>query len=116
MFNFTLDFKLGFKPLYQFVFFFTVMQNFAFAQGLDPTKPLSGSPQASKMIKKNQRLQLETVIHNANADIVIINGIKLTLNEYINEYQLVAINEKSVVLRSPLKQLELSIFTPVIMK
>jgi len=87
-------------------------------KGLDPTKPLFGSKQAS-IVKIGNKLILEGIFHGShggNTHTAIINGKALKVNDTIGEYRLVAVNDDSVVLRSSEKRLKLSVFTTVTKK
>ena len=67
----------------------------------------------------NGNMVLEGIFHSGNVKqsaIVIINGQTLKINEYIGEYRLEIVNDTSVVLRSLEQQLELSIFSSVVIK
>ena len=88
------------------------------SKGLDPTKPLFGSKQ-SQMVKLGKSLVLEGVFHGSHGEkthVAVINGKALKVNDYIGEYRLVAVNDESVVLRSPQKRLKLSVFSSIVKK
>mgnify|MGYP000100189656 FL=1 len=84
--------------------------------GVDPTKPLSGSKQ-SKAVNLGKKLVLESIFHGSNGGSMrtaIINGKPLKVNDTIGEYTLVAVNDNNVVLRSSEKRVKLSIFADVV--
>ncbi|MBA6232106.1 MULTISPECIES: hypothetical protein [unclassified Colwellia] len=89
------------------------------AQDIDPTKPLSGSGFSSKTsaeAAKKAELILESIIHGFEVHTVVINGQVLKVGDFIHQYELVAVNNTSVVLRSAEKRLKLSVFSSVVVK
>ena len=89
------------------------------AQNNDPTKPLSASVFSS--ITKAQastkaELILESIIHGVEVHTAVINGQVLKVGDFIRQYELVAVNNTSVVLRSAEKRLKLSVFSSVVVK
>jgi MSHA biogenesis protein MshK len=89
------------------------------AQNNDPTKPLSVSGFTS--ITKAQaatkaELILESIVHGVEVHTAVINGQVLKVGDFIRQYELVAVNNTSVVLRSAEKRLKLSVFSSVVVK
>lgn len=81
-------------------------------RGLDPTKPLFGSKQAT-VVKVGNKLALESILRSGSSATAIINGKALKVNDNIGEYRLTKINNDSVVLSSPEKEVRLSLFASV---
>tara|TARA_B110000881_G_C18301826_1_gene377409 strand:- start:164 stop:538 length:375 start_codon:yes stop_codon:yes gene_type:complete len=82
------------------------------SQGLDPTKPLTGTPtylNDDKKIKVN--LVLEGIFHGKQVHTVVINGKSMSVNDSIGEYRLVTVNDESVILRSAEERLKLYVFS-----
>ena len=108
--------NLTFGPL----FFVLLLISFGTkAQDIDPTKPLSGTRFLSKIpaeAAKKAELVLESIIHGFEVHTVVINGQVLKVGDYIHQYELVAVNNTSVVLRSAEKRLKLSVFSSVVVK
>ncbi|MFT5298477.1 MAG: MSHA biogenesis protein MshK [Colwellia sp.] len=89
------------------------------AQNNDPTKPLSASGFSS--ISKAEastkaELILESIIHGFEVHTAVINGQVLKIGDFIRQYELIAVNNTSVVLRSAEKRLKLSVFSRVVVK
>jgi MSHA biogenesis protein MshK len=89
------------------------------AQSNDPTKPLSAGGFSS--ISKSEastkaELILESIIHGYEVHTAVINGQVLKVGDFIRQYELVAVNNTSVVLRSAEKRLKLSVFSRVVVK
>ncbi|GHE99095.1 hypothetical protein [Thalassotalea profundi] len=83
------------------------------AQEVDPTRPLSGSSTVAYHHVKST-MQLQSIVDNGEHSTVIINGKVLKVGDRIEQYQLKQINKKNVVLSSPDKHLELSLFSPIV--
>lgn len=83
----------------------------------DPTKPFSAGQlgSAAKVEKVNQ-MKLESIIHGNGVHTIIINGKLLKVGDYIGEFKLVAVNDKSVVLRSEDERKKLEIFSKLTVK
>jgi MSHA biogenesis protein MshK len=89
------------------------------ARNNDPTKPLSagGSSSISKAVATTKaELILESIIHGFEVHTAVINGQVLKVGDFIRQYELVAVNNTSVVLRSAEKRLKLSVFSNVVVK
>jgi hypothetical protein len=89
------------------------------AQDVDPTKPLSGvdfSPMSKVQTTLKAELILESIIHGVEVHTAVINGQVLRIGDFIRQYELVAVNNTSVVLRSAEKHLKLSVFSSVVVK
>ena len=81
----------------------------------DPTRPFGYSAPVS-VTPKGQQLVLESIIHGNGVHTVVINGKVLKALDHIGEYQLTAVNDQSVILRSKTKQLKLHIFKSDLVK
>jgi len=100
-------------------FIFMFMTFLVSAQNNDPTKPLSagGFSQVSKVEAATKaELILESIIHGFEVHTAVINGQVLKVGDFIRQYELVAVNNTSVVLRSAEKRLKLSVFSRVVVK
>jgi hypothetical protein len=89
------------------------------AQNNDPTKPLSagGFSKVSKVEAATKaELILESIIHGYEVHTAVINGQVLKVGDFIRQYELVAVYNTSVVLRSAEKRLKLSVFSRVVVK
>lgn len=75
----------------------------------DPTRPF-GHKATSIIAPGEKKLVLQSIIHGDGIHTAVINGKVLRTLDRIGEYQLTAINDQSVVLRSKSKQLKLHIF------
>ena len=92
-----------------------MLPDWVIAQEIDPTRPLFG---ASETVNKkvNQTIKLQSIVNNGQDLTVVINGKLLKVGDRIEQYQLEKINNNSVVLSSPEKRLELSLFSPIVAK
>lgn len=81
----------------------------------DPTSPFGYSGSTS-MMPESQKLVLESIIHGDGIHTVVINGKILNTLDHIGEYQLTAVNNESVILRSKTERLKLHIFKNNIVK
>lgn len=106
MFNFT--------ALFVFVCGFVLSINQVLAN-TDPTRPFGHSASAS-VLPEGKKLVLESIIHGDGVHTVVINGQILKPYDHIGEYQLTAVNDQSVVLRSKTQRLKLHVFKPNILK
>jgi hypothetical protein len=89
------------------------------AQDVDPTKPLSGASLSSTSkaeVTTKAALTLESIVHGFEVHTAVINGQVLKVGDFISQYELVAVNNTSVVLRSAEKRLKLSVFSSVVVK
>lgn len=84
-------------------------------RGIDPTRPLSGVTTAQSKVAKN-RLVLQSIVENEHSRKAIINGKILKVGDSIGQYELVAINARTVVLNSLQKEMELSLFSATVAK
>lgn len=75
----------------------------------DPTRPFNHSA-TSVVSPKGEKLVLESIIHGDGIHTVVINGQVLKTFDHIGEYQLTAVNDQSVILRSKTQRLKLNIF------
>lgn len=84
----------------------------------DPTKPFGtrGNSNVGGVTVENKKLILESIIHGDGVHTVVINGELLKVGQYIGEFKLVAVNDKSVVLRSEEERKKLFIFSELIVK
>lgn len=81
----------------------------------DPTRPF-GYSATSSVTPNGKKLVLESVIHGDGVHTVVINGKILKTFDHIGEYQLTAVNDQSVILRSKTQRLELYVFKSNVMK
>jgi len=81
----------------------------------DPTRPFGHSINSS-VTPKGKKLVLESIIHGDGLHTVVINGKILKPFDHIGEYQLTAVNDQSVILRSKTQRLKLTIFKPNVLK
>lgn len=81
----------------------------------DPTRPF-GYSATSSVTTNGKKLVLESIIHGDGVHTVVINGKILKTFDHIGEYQLTAVNDQSVVLRSKTQRLELYVFKNNMMK
>jgi MSHA biogenesis protein MshK len=59
---------------------------------------------------------LESIIHGDGIHTVVISGKVLKTLDYIGEYQLTAVNDQSVILRSKTERLKLNVFKGSVVK
>ena len=85
------------------------------AAEVDPTRPF-GHSVSSTATPGGKKMVLESIIHGDGIHTVVISGKVLKTFDYIGEYQLTAINDQSVILRSKTTRLKLTIFNPNIVK
>lgn len=81
----------------------------------DPTRPF-GYNATSSVTPNGEKLVLESIIHGDGVHTVVINGKILKTFDHIGEYQLTAVNDQSVILRSKTQRLELHVFKSNVMK
>jgi MSHA biogenesis protein MshK len=81
----------------------------------DPTRPF-GHSTTSSVTPESQKLVLESIIHGDDVHTVVINGKVLKTLDHIGEYQVTAVNDKSVILRSKTQRLKLHIFKRNVLK
>jgi len=81
----------------------------------DPTRPFGNSVRSS-VTPKGKKLVLESIIHGVGVHTVVINGKVLKTFDHIGEYQLIAVNDLSVILRSKTQRLKLHVFKNNIVK
>ena len=91
------------------------MANQASAAKVDPTRPF-GHSALSTITPGGQKMVLESIIHGNGIHTVVISGKVLKTFDYIGEYQLTAVNDQSVILRSETERLTLTIFKGNIVK
>ena len=77
----------------------------------DPTKPFSGGKTIFGQTVKSKPLVLQSIIHGHNTHTVIINDQLMKVGDTIGEYRLIAVNDKSVLLRSAEESKKLYIFS-----
>ena len=85
------------------------------AAQFDPTRPF-GKSTSSTGAPGGKAMVLESIIHGDGIHTVVISGKVLKTFDYIGEYQLTAVNDQSVILRSKSKRLKLTIFKSNIVK
>jgi hypothetical protein len=98
-----------------FLLIIVVITHSASAVKFDPTRPF-GHKVASSVTSDEKKMVLESIIHGDGINTVVISGRLLKKFDYIGEYQLTAINQKSVILRSAVESIRLTIFKPNIVK
>lgn len=81
----------------------------------DPTRPF-GHSAALSATPNGKKLVLESIIHGDGIHTVVINGKVLKTLDYIGEYQLTAVNDQSVILRSKTQSLKLHMFKSNVVK
>jgi MSHA biogenesis protein MshK len=81
----------------------------------DPTRPF-GHSVTSPVTPNSQKLVLESIIHGDGIHTVVINGKVLKTFDHIGEYQITAVNDQSVILRSKTQRLKLHVFKPNVLK
>jgi MSHA biogenesis protein MshK len=82
----------------------------------DPTKPFNAAFDVNNAEIEAEKLVLQTIIHGDGVHTVIINGKVMSVGESIGEYKLMAVNDKSVVLRSENESKKLHVFSQAIVK
>jgi len=93
----------------------TIVTTQVFATQSDPTRPF-GHSASSTVTPGGKKMVLESIIHGDGIHTVVISGKVLKTFDYIGEYQLTAVNDQSVILRSKTKRLKLTIFKNNIVK
>lgn len=93
-----------------------LMTSQASATDIDPTKPFGHSALSSSTTPEGQQMVLESIIHGDGIHTVVISGKVLKTFDYIGEYQLTAVNDQSVILRSKTERLKLPIFKSNVVK
>jgi len=106
-------FKLTITFLLLFIAMLMSYQTFAVQN--DPTRPFGHRAQ-SAVTPSGQKMVLESIIHGDGIHTVVISGKVLKTFDYIGEYQLTAVNDQSVILRSKTKRIKLTIFKNNIVK
>lgn len=81
----------------------------------DPTQPF-GYSKPSLVAPNGKKFVLESIIHGDGVHTAVINGIVLKTFDHIGEYQLTAVNDQSVILRSKTQRLKLHIFKQNVLK
>jgi MSHA biogenesis protein MshK len=82
---------------------------------IDPTRPFDHSA-ALSATPNGKKLVLESIVHGNGVHTVVINGKVLKTLDYIGEYQLTAVNDQSVILRSKTQRLKLQVFKSNVVK
>lgn len=98
-----------------FLFVVVLVPSQAFAAKIDPTRPFDHKA-SSTAIPGGKKMVLESIIHGDGIHTVVISGTVLKTFDYIGEYQLTAVNDQSVILRSKTQRLKLNIFKGNIVK
>jgi len=98
-----------------FVGIVILMTTQIFAAQFDPTRPF-GHSASTAATPGGKKLVLESIIHGDGIHTVVISGKVLKTFDYIGEYQLTAVNDQSVILRSKTKRLKLTVFKSSIVK
>jgi len=87
----------------------------AFAAKVDPTRPF-GHKASSTAVPGGKKMVLESIVHGDGIHTVVISGRVMKTFDYIGEYQLTAVNDQSVILRSKTQRIKLNIFKSNIVK
>ena len=82
----------------------------------DPTQPFGRGATGSAPVEKINQMKLQSIIHGNSVHTVIINGKLLKVGDYIGDFKLVAVNDKSVVLRSEDERKKLHMFSELTAK
>lgn len=82
----------------------------------DPTKPFGVVSSSYGEVTKVKTMTLDSIIHGAGVHTAIINGKLVKVGDYIGEFKLVAVNDKSVLLRSEEESKKLFIFSELVAK
>lgn len=85
------------------------------AADIDPTKPF-GQGSSQSLVKDENKLVLESIIHGEGIHTAVVNGKVLRVNQSIGQYRLVAVNDDSVVLRSETERLKLYVNKASVLK
>lgn len=104
-----------FTNILLFLFVVVSVPSQAFAAKIDPTRPF-GHKASSTAIPGGKKMVLESIIHGDGIHTVVISGKVLKTFDYIGEYQLTAVNDQSVILRSKTQRLKLNVFKGNIVK
>lgn len=99
----------------QLFFLGVLISNQAYAAQNDPTRPF-GHNASSMATPDGKKMVLESIIYGDGIHTVVISGKILKMFDYIGEYQLTAVNDQSVVLRSKKQRLKLTIFKGNVVK
>lgn len=97
------------------LFFLGGIVNQACAAQNDPTRPF-GHSATSMAAPDGKKMVLEAIISGDDIHTVIISGKILKVFDYIGEYQLTAVNDQSVILRSKKQRLKLTMFKGNVVK
>jgi hypothetical protein len=85
----------------------------ASGQQLDPTRPF-GAVVSVNSEEKKPALVLQSIIQRNQSQKAVINGQVLIVGDKFQDFELVAIHSKGVVLHSSQGRMELSLFSGVI--
>lgn len=91
------------------------MTSQASAEKVDPTRPFGHNP-SSAVVLGEKEMVLESIIHGDGIHTVVISGQVLKTFDYIGEYQLTAVNDQSVILRSKTERIKLNVFKSNLVK
>jgi hypothetical protein len=86
----------------------------SYVKNTDPTRPFTGTKSSSSVVKKQKKLELQSIIEQGKHRKAIINGTILKKGEHIEGYQVVEISNKNVHLQSSEHRLTLALFTKVL--
>jgi MSHA biogenesis protein MshK len=104
-----------FITVYLFLCVVVLMAGKTFAAQYDPTRPF-GHSATSAATPDGKKMVLESIIHGDGIHTVVISGTVLKTFDYIGEYQLTAVNDQSVILRSKKQRLKLTLFKSNVVK
>lgn len=95
---------------------FIIMVSQVSAAQLDPTKPFGHSGLSTSITPEGKKMVLESIVHGDGIHTVVISGKVLKTFDYFGEYQLTAVNDESVIMRSETERVKLTIFKDNIVK
>ena len=96
-------------------FIMLLITSTAFSAKVDPTRPF-GHKSSVTTTPEGKKMVLESIIQSEGVSTVVISGKVLKIFDYFGEYQLTAIHEQSVILRSKTERIELNIFKNNVVK
>jgi MSHA biogenesis protein MshK len=76
----------------------------------DPTRPFNLNSKVLGQKSINKRFVLSSIIHGDGIHTAIINDKIYRVFDYIDDYQITAVNSDSVILRSNTERLKLNVF------
>jgi len=104
-----------FSQAFSVLFVVVLMTSQVSAAKVDPTRPF-GHKASSAVTPGGKKMVLESIIHGDGIHTVVISGKVLKTFDYIGGYQLTAVNDQSVILRSKTERIKLNIFKGNVVK